>query len=113
MHTVGKRLAHQHREFAGYINFLVRQRSGRSIPQDRISGDPAPDILRRIPVCVYPVFLRPLAFILPLTYGVDILKGAINGEAILPLWVSFPALLLFAAGLFLFSLRNIKRKWVL
>ena len=46
-------------------------------------------------------------------YGVDILKGAINREGILPLWVSFPVLLLFATGLFLFSLRNIKRKWVL
>jgi ABC-2 type transport system permease protein len=50
---------------------------------------------------------------LPLTYGADILKAAINGEGILPLWLSFPVLLLFGAGLFLFSLRNIKRKWVL
>jgi ABC-2 type transport system permease protein len=66
-----------------------------------------------IPVSALPVFLRPLSFILPLTYGADILKAAINGEGILPLWVSFPVLLLFAAGLFLFSLRNIKRKWVL
>jgi ABC-2 type transport system permease protein len=66
-----------------------------------------------IPVSALPVFLRPLSFILPLTYGADILKAAINGEGILPLWVSVPVLLLFAAGLFLFSLRNIKRKWVL
>jgi hypothetical protein len=44
---------------------------------------------------------------------VDILKRAINQEGILPLWVSFPVLLLFAGGLFLFSLRNIKRKWVM
>jgi ABC-2 type transport system permease protein len=66
-----------------------------------------------IPVSTLPVFLRPLSFLLPLTYGVDILKAAINREGILPLWLSFPVLLLFAAGLFLFSLRNIKRKWVL
>jgi ABC-2 type transport system permease protein len=66
-----------------------------------------------IPVSALPVFLRPLSFILPLTYGVDILKAAVNREGILPLWVSFPVLLLFAVGLFLFSLRNIKRKWVL
>ena len=66
-----------------------------------------------IPVSALPVFLRPLSFLLPLTYGVDILKQAINREGILPVWVSFPVLLLFAAGLFLFSLRNIKRKWVL
>jgi ABC-2 type transport system permease protein len=66
-----------------------------------------------IPISALPVFLRPLSFMLPLTYGVDILKGAINRQGILPFWVSFPVLLMFAAGLFLFSLRNIKRKWVL
>jgi ABC-2 type transport system permease protein len=66
-----------------------------------------------IPVFGLPVFLRPLSFALPLTYGADILNTAINGEGILPFWVSFPVLLFFAAGLFLFSLRNIKRKWVL
>jgi ABC-2 type transport system permease protein len=66
-----------------------------------------------IPVSTLPIFLRPLSFILPLTYGVDILKGAINDAGTLPLWVSFPVLLLFAVGLFLFSLRNIKRRWVL
>jgi ABC-2 type transport system permease protein len=66
-----------------------------------------------IPISALPVFLRPVSFILPLTYGVDILKAAVNDAGILPLWVSFPVLLLFAAGLFLFSLRNIKRKWVL
>jgi len=66
-----------------------------------------------IPISALPVFLRPLSFAFPLTYGADILKAAINGDGILPLWVSFPVLLLFAVGLFLFSLRNIKRKWVL
>ena len=66
-----------------------------------------------IPLTHLPVFLRPLSFALPLTYGADILKTAINADGILPLWVSFPVLLLFAAGLFVFSLRNIKRKWVL
>jgi len=66
-----------------------------------------------IPITALPAFLRPLSFALPLTYGADILKVTINGDGILPLWVSFPILLLFAAGLFLFSLRNIRRKWVL
>jgi len=47
------------------------------------------------------------------TYGADILKEAINGEGVLPLWVSFPVLFFFAAGLFAFSLYNIRRKWVL
>jgi ABC-2 type transport system permease protein len=66
-----------------------------------------------IPLSSLPAFLRPLSFALPLTYGVDILKAAINGEGILPLWVSFPVLLLFVSGLFVISLRNIRRKWVL
>jgi ABC-2 type transport system permease protein len=66
-----------------------------------------------IPVSSLPVVLRPLSYALPLTYGADILRNAISGEGALPLWVSFPVLLVFAAGLFLFSLRNIGRKWVL
>jgi ABC-2 type transport system permease protein len=66
-----------------------------------------------IPLTSLPVFLQPLSFLLPLTYGADILKAAINGDGILPLWVSFPVLLVFGVGLFLFSLHNSKRKWVL
>jgi ABC-2 type transport system permease protein len=66
-----------------------------------------------IPIGSLPIFLRPLSYLLPLTFGVDILKQAITGGGILPLWVSFPVLVLFATGLFLFSLYNIKRKWVL
>jgi ABC-2 type transport system permease protein len=66
-----------------------------------------------IPISALPVFIRPLSYVLPLTYGVDILKAAINGDGALPLWVSFPVLLLFCSGLFLISLRNIKSKWVL
>lgn len=66
-----------------------------------------------IPISSLPVFLRPLSYLLPLTYGTDILKAAINREGILPLWVSFPVLLIFTVGLFLFSLHNIQRKWVL
>lgn len=66
-----------------------------------------------IPIARLPVFLRPLSYLLPLTYGADILKAAINRDGRLPLWLSFPVLLLFAAGLFLASLHNIRRKWVL
>jgi ABC-2 type transport system permease protein len=65
-----------------------------------------------IPIGALPVFLRPLSFLLPLTYGADILKAAINREGLLPLWLSFPVLMVFAVFLFVFSLRNIRRKWV-
>jgi ABC-2 type transport system permease protein len=66
-----------------------------------------------IPIRKLPVYLRPLSYILPLTYGADILKTAINKEGTLSLWISFSVLFFFSGGLFLFSLRNIKRKWVL
>jgi ABC-2 type transport system permease protein len=62
-----------------------------------------------IPLSSLSAFLRPLSFALPLTYGVYILKEAINGDGILPLWASFPVLLLFGSGLFEISLRNIRR----
>jgi ABC-2 type transport system permease protein len=65
-----------------------------------------------IPITNLPVFLRPLSYVFPLTYGADILKSAVNGNGILPLWVDFPVLLAFAAVLFLMSLRNIRRKWI-
>jgi ABC-2 type transport system permease protein len=66
-----------------------------------------------IPVARLPAFLRPLSYLLPLTYGADILKEAINREGTLPMWLSFPVLLLFSGGLFLTSLHNIRRKWML
>lgn len=65
-----------------------------------------------IPVETLPVFLRPLSFALPLTYGADLLKMFINGECLLSPWVSFPALLGFSTLLFGFSVRNVNRKWI-
>lgn len=66
-----------------------------------------------IPLSSLPVFLRPLSYLFPLTYGADILKIAVNGDGALPLWVSFPVLLAFGAVLFISSLRNIRRRWIL
>jgi ABC-2 type transport system permease protein len=65
------------------------------------------------PITALPVFLLPLSYILPVTYGVDILHGAINGEHILSFALDFLILGAFCIGLFLLSLRNIKRKWIL
>jgi ABC-2 type transport system permease protein len=65
------------------------------------------------PVMSLPVFIRPLSYILPVTYGVDILHGAVNGEHILSFTLDFIILGAFCTVLFLSSLRNIKRRWIL
>lgn len=66
-----------------------------------------------IPIIQLPALLRPISFLLPLTYGVDILKSAINNQGYLPPSFSFIMLMVFAITLFGFSTRNIKRKWIL
>lgn len=65
-----------------------------------------------IPLDRLPLLIKPLSYILPLTYGADILKIAINGEGILPVWFSFLSLLIFSVGLFIISIRNVKEKWI-
>lgn len=64
------------------------------------------------PVAKLPVMLRPLSYILPLTYGADALHGAINGGNSLPYALDFSALAVFCFGLFALSLRNVRRKWI-
>lgn len=64
------------------------------------------------PVEQLPVFLKPLAYALPLTYGADVLHGSVHGEHILPFSVDLAILAAFCAGLFLLSLRNIRRHWI-
>jgi len=65
-----------------------------------------------IPLQALPFFLRPLSYILPLTYGADILKSSINQDGQLGLPVNFAILLGFAVLLFALSIRNVKRKWI-
>ncbi len=65
------------------------------------------------PIMSLPVFIRPLSFILPVTYGVDILHGAVNGEHILSFLLDFIILGAFCIVLFVLSLRNIKHRWIL
>jgi ABC-2 type transport system permease protein len=66
-----------------------------------------------LPVSQLPVFLQPLSYCLPLTYGADMLNGAIMHTGILNIWLDFVILLGFAGLLFFISQRNIKRKWIL
>lgn len=64
------------------------------------------------PVTSLPLILRPLAYGLPLTYGVDILHHAINGQHLFTPGLDFLVLLLFCILLFSLTLRNIHRKWI-
>ena len=66
-----------------------------------------------IPISSLPVFLRPLSYCLPLTYGTDILKGAITGANIISPLLSFGMLMAFAVALFFICRHNINRKWIL
>jgi ABC-2 type transport system permease protein len=64
------------------------------------------------PIMSLPVFIRPLSYVLPITYGVDILHGAINGEHIMSFVLDFMVLTAFCIILFTLSLYNIKRRWI-
>ena len=65
------------------------------------------------PIMSLPVFIRPLSYILPVTYGVDILRGAINGEHIMSFTLDFLILGVFCIILFVLSLHNIRRRWIM
>ncbi len=65
-----------------------------------------------IPIQVLPAALRPLSYLLPLTYGADILKNSINGNGFISPWLSLLVLLAYSFGLFLTSTYNIKKKWI-
>ncbi|MFW6126566.1 MAG: ABC transporter permease, partial [Chloroflexota bacterium] len=65
------------------------------------------------PIGMLPVFLQPLAYALPLTYGVDVLRGAFGGSMLLAPALDFVVLSAFCVVLFLMSLRNIRRRWIL
>ena len=66
-----------------------------------------------MPLSSLPVFVRPVSFCLPLTYGTDVLSGAIAGTNMLPPLLCTGVLLVFAAVLFAVCKHNINRKWIL
>ncbi|HOL67012.1 MAG TPA: ABC transporter permease, partial [bacterium] len=65
------------------------------------------------PISRLPFFLWPLSFILPPTYGADLLHGAIEGIQLFPGWLDLTALVGFCLLLFFLSLWNIRRRWIL
>jgi ABC-2 type transport system permease protein len=64
------------------------------------------------PISALPVFLKPLAYALPLTYGADMLHGAVHGGNIMSFPLDLAILAAFCGGLFMVSLRNIRRRWI-
>jgi len=64
------------------------------------------------PVAQLPIFIRPLSYVLPLTYGVDVLHGAVYGGNAMSFALDLFLLALFCIALFWASLYNIKRKWI-
>jgi len=64
------------------------------------------------PIAKLPFFLQPLSYAFPLTYGADLLHGAVHGGHNLPLALDLAVLAAFCAGLFGLSLWNIKRRWI-
>jgi ABC-2 type transport system permease protein len=64
------------------------------------------------PVERLPVFLKPLAYALPLTYGADVLHGAVHGSHAMPFALDLAVLGGFCIALFAASLWNIQRKWI-
>jgi ABC-2 type transport system permease protein len=64
------------------------------------------------PIAQLPIFIKPLSYVLPLTYGVDVLHGAVYGGNAMPYSVNLFLLGLFCIVLFTISLYNIKRKWI-
>ena len=66
-----------------------------------------------MPLSSLPVFVRPLSYALPLTYGTDLLNGAITGKGILSPLLCIPVMLAFAVLLFIICRHSINRKWIL
>lgn len=64
------------------------------------------------PINALPIVLQPLSYALPLTYGADVLHGAVHGSHRLPFALDLVILGVFCAALFAASLANIRRRWI-
>ncbi|NLW17783.1 MAG: ABC transporter permease [Firmicutes bacterium] len=66
-----------------------------------------------LPIDRLPLFLRPLSYALPLTYGTDLLNGAILGVSNLSPGLCILVLLAFGFILFTVCHQNIRKNWIL
>jgi ABC-2 type transport system permease protein len=65
-----------------------------------------------VPIANLPILIQPLSYILPVTYGVDVIKYAISGTNFISIAIDIAVLLISCIVLFYFSIFNIKRKWI-
>ncbi len=65
-----------------------------------------------IPIQDLPVVVQPLSYALPLTYGVDLLKTAVNGNGHLSVPLAFLILIGFSGFLFWYSIYKVNRNWI-
>lgn len=66
-----------------------------------------------LPIEKLPVFLQPISYCLPLTYGTDMLNAAITHTGHMSVCFDFTVLIGFGVLLFYYCQLNIKRKWIL
>lgn len=66
-----------------------------------------------LPVSSLPVFLQPLSYCLPLTYGANMLHITFNQAESLNIMQDLAALIGFSILLYFLCLRNIRQKWIL
>jgi len=66
-----------------------------------------------IPIAALPLIIQPLSYILPVTYGVDVLNYAISGNNFLPIGMDLIVIIVFCSTLFYFSIYKIRRKWII
>lgn len=66
-----------------------------------------------LPISSLPVCLRPISYMLPLTYGTDLLNSSILGASAMPPVLCIAGPLVFAILLFEFCQYSISRKWIL
>lgn len=64
------------------------------------------------PISALLFFFKPFAYVLPLTYGADMLHGAIHKGNIMSFPIDLAVLTAFCVVLFMVSLHNIRRHWI-
>jgi ABC-2 type transport system permease protein len=64
------------------------------------------------PIERLPLLLKPVSYLLPVTYGADLLHGAVHGGHSMPFFLDLMILCAFCIGLFALSLGNIRRRWI-